>query len=391
MAFSFNLSFGNPVTEPLSVERDNTGNWFYTIFGSRAGNKTFKTEQEKIDIILSNPACLKVFAINCDLFSLGKINTKDTEDYLRTLRRTPNYKQTWTQWEWDYMFWTMMGTAYLWKTGGKLLNDSNTLQWLNPAKIEWKSSTVNRLMDFILTKATYKEVTSDTIKYHLGNGKFQYIRLDEITPLHDLSSTTNNNFYKGISRVDALYKIISNSEQALDAKGINLEFSRKFIVSGANDENDVTKLPLSTDEREAIRERVRGGKSEIITKSPVTINRFITDMAALKLDEAYWADYYNIGSMFNIPKDILEIYNAKATTYENQEKSIVRHIEYVLKPKGQELTNALESMLDIEDTEMTWERLACYQVFEKEKQEVIKLKLENAILAKESKIKITDL
>jgi len=390
----FNLNFGfgnNSINEPVSVEKDNAGNWFYTMFSSKNRSKRFVTEKEKIETILSSPACLKVFALNCDLFSLGKINTKETSEYLKTLRKKPNYKQNWTQFKWDYMFWTMTGTAYLYKSGGRLLNDSNTLQWLNPANLVWEGTLLNRMKDFIFTKATFKEIMSSTVKYNFGNGKSKYIPLDEITPIFDLSNGMSDNFYQGVSRVDALYKIICNSEEALDAININLEFSKKFVVSGKQDPSDVTKVPMGIQEKEDIETKVRGGKSVHAMRSQIDIKRFVDNISALKLDDAYSNAYYNIGSMFGIPKDILEVYNQKGTTYENQEKSIVRHIEYTLKPKGKNLTDVLEDVLDINDTEMVWSDMACYQVFEKEKQEVIALKLENAILAKENDIKIDDL
>jgi len=390
MGFNFNISFGNP--QPLSV--DNTGkDWMYWMFSSRGIKNTMLTPQQKIKVILSNPACLKVFALNADLFSLGKINTESQEDYLKTLRKSPNYKQNWTQFKWDYMFWNMMGTAYLWKTGGRLFNDQNTLQFLNPANLDWKPSTVQKMMDLILTKATYKDIMGEVVKYQFGNGKAKYIPLSEITPLHDLSSGMNDNFYIGISRIDALYKIIVNSEEALDAKNINVRYSGKWMVSGKQDPNNVNELPLGDDEKIAIESSVNGSKQVHANKSMIDIKRFTDNMAALKLDEAYWSDYYAIGSMYGIPRDILEAYvtgGKGGSTYENQEKSLVRHIEYCMKPKGQDLTDAIENVLDIDDTFMTWQHLACYQVFETERQNVVKLKLENAILAKENKLKLAD-
>ena len=392
MAWNLNFSFGNIQNVPLNVEKDTQGNWFYTLFSSRGNAKRFVSERQKLNAILNNPACLKVFALNCDLFSLGKINTKDQKEYLKTLRKKPNFKQGWAQFYWDYMFWSMTGTAYLWKSGGKYLNDSTTLQWLNPSNIIWEQSIINRLKDLIFTNATYKEVMSQSILYRLDNGKQKYIPLNEITPLYDLSSSMNDNPLQGVSRLDALYKVICNSEEALDAKNINLEFMRKFIVTGTQDPNNVSQLPLGEKEKESVEEKMRGNQYSVhAMKSQIDIKRFVDDMNKLKLDEAYSNDYYTIGIMFGIPRDILEAFNQKGTTYENQEKSIVRHIEYSLKPKGENLTDALEDILEIEDTEMTWDHLACYQVFESERQNVINLKLNNAILAKENGIDIEKL
>lgn len=385
----FNLSWLG--RQPLAVTKDIAGNWFYTMFSSRGNQHQFLSADRKLQMILRSPACMTIFTLQADMFSLGKVNSKSTPEYLKTLRKTPNYKSGWTQFYWDYMFWQMMGTAYLWKSGGRLLNDANTLQWLNPAYLMWDPSIVTKMMDFIFTKATYKEISSQKVRYTQGNGKVKYIPLDEITPIHDLSSNMNDNYYVGISRVDALYKIINNSEEVLDADNINIVFSRKWMVSGKQDPNNVTELPMTEPEKRDIEDKIEMGKSVQANKSQIDIKRFTDNMAAQKFDDNFSAKLYMIGKMYNIPRDIIEAYSssAKGATYENQEKSMVRHIEHSLKPKGDELCDALEGILDIEPIEMSWAHLACYNVFEIEKQNIVKLKLQNAILAKENELDLS--
>lgn len=350
-------------------------------------------------MVLRSPACMTIFTLQADMFSLGKINsspkdktTKSIPEYLKTLRKTPNYKSGWTQFYWDYMFWQMMGTAYLWKSGGRLLNDSNTLQWLNPAYLMWDPSIVTKMMDFIFTKTTYKEITSQKVRYTQSNGKVVYIPLDEITPIHDLSSNMNDNYYVGISRVDALYKIICNAEEYLDANNINIRFSGKWMVSGKQDPNNVTELPMAEHEKRDIEEKIDAGRNVQANKSAIDIKRFTDNLAAQKFEDGFSAQLYIIGKMFNIPRDIIEAYtsSSRGATYENQEKAMVRHIEHTLKPKGEELCDALETILDIDEIEMSWSHLASYNVFEVEKQNVVTLKLNNAILAKENGLKIDD-
>ena len=70
---SFNFSWGNQ-SKPLSVERNNDGNWFYKMFSSSTRLKKGISDSKKLDIAFENPAFLKVLTLNCDLFSLGKIN-----------------------------------------------------------------------------------------------------------------------------------------------------------------------------------------------------------------------------------------------------------------------------------------------------------------------------
>lgn len=386
----FNLNwFGR---QPLAVTKDAGGNWFYTMFSSRGNQHQFLSADQKLRMILRSPAAMTIFTLQADMFSLGKVNSEKTPEYLKSLRKTPNYKSGWTQFYWDYMFWQMMGTAYLWKSGGRILNDSNTLQWLNPAYLMWDPSIVTKMMDFIFTKATYKEITSQKVRYTQSNGKVVYIPLDEITPIHDLSSNMNDNYYVGISRVDALYKIICNSEEYLDANNIGIRFSGKWIVSGKQDPMNVQQLPLGDDEKRSIEDQIDSGKNVQANKSAIDIKRFNEELKKQGFDDGFAAQLYLIGKMFNIPRDIIESYssNSRGATYENQEKAMVRHIEHTLKPKGEELCDALETILEIEPIEMTWNHLASYNVFEVEKQNVITLKLNNAILAKTNGLKIDD-
>jgi hypothetical protein len=384
MGFNLNFSFGN--NAPQIVERDLSGNFFYELINQNANVSKFKNDKEKLNVILSNPAALKVFALNCDLFSLGKINTLTETDFLYTQRKKPNFKQNWTQFLWDYMFFMQLGTAYLW-TPNNQLNETSPIQWLNPANIEFDTNIVDKLNSLILSKITYSDIIKGTIKYNIGNTS-KVIPISEITPFYDLTNSVSDNHFKGVSRLDALYKVISNSENALNAKNINLEFSQKFVATAKND--SLESVNMTDVEKRNIEGVVRSSKSVHAIKKPIDIKRFVDDIARLKLDECFYNDYFMIGSMYGIPKDILES-NLKGSTYENQEKATNRHVEYVLKPKGQLLTDTFEEKFNYSELFMSWEHLAFNQVFEKERQEVIKLKLDNKILADANNINLDEL
>jgi hypothetical protein len=384
MGFNLNFSFGN--NAPQTIERDLSGNFFYEVLNQNANLSNFKNDKEKLNVVLSNPAALKVFALNCDLFSLGKINTPTETDFLYSQRKKPNFKQNWTQFLWDYMFFMQLGTAYLW-TPNNQLNETSPIQWLNPANIEFDTNIVDKLNSLILSKITYSDIIKGTIKYNIGNTS-KVIPISEITPFYDLTNSISDNSFKGISRLDALYKVISNSENALNAKNINLEFSQKFVATAKND--SLESVNMTDVEKRNIEGVVRSSKSVHAIKKPIEIKRFVDDIARLKLDECFYNDYFMIGSMYGIPKDILES-NLKGSTYENQEKATNRHVEYVLKPKGQLLTDTFEEKFNYSELFMSWEHLAFNQVFEKERQEVIKLKLDNKILADANNINLDEL
>lgn len=378
MAGRFSLFTWESIQQPLSVERDVNGNWWYELYNSN-NKATLLSDKQKIKVVLTNPAVLKVFKLNCDMFSLGKINQYNGNDlaevdYLYSLKKKPNLRQTWTQFLWDYMFWKMTGTAYLWRSSN-VLNESTQLYWLNPANIDWENGK-GKFSKFLFSKLGLNKEQAETIKYTFDDGSTSRIPLSQITPFFDLSNGIGGNWYVGNSTLDALYKVIHNSELSLDAKAINLEFSAKFMVNGKNSIDDISNLPMGETEKLDIENNLRGKKKVHAVKTPIDIKRFVDDIARLKLDESFYNDYFMIGSIYGIPRDVLEA-NLRGSTYENQEKATGRHVEYCLKPSGQVLTDELEALFGFESLKMEWNHLLFNQVFEKDKADRQGIQLDN--------------
>lgn len=390
MGFFFNIGFGGNQREPLNIETDIAGNIFYTMFSSSTALGKAIPDADKLRVVLNNPALLKVISLDCDIFSLGKINQYQDEklkqiDFLYSESKKPNLLQNWTQFNWDYKFWLdIFGTAYLYNpNNSKVLSDSSNIQWLNPCNFDWDSSLIQKLQALILSKQTYNDIFKSSVRYRFDNGDVKWIKLNEITPFYDLTNAGSNNPLKGYSRVDALYKVIKNSELSLDAKAINLEFAQKFLVAGKADPDNAMQKIMGEDEKLDIETKVRSNKNIHAVKSMIDIKRFVEDIAKLKIDESFYNDYFMFGTMFNIPRDILEA-NLRGSTYENQEKSMARLVEYCEAPKGQMLTDWFENQYDYQDIRMSWAHLMFNQVFEKERAEQIGIKLDNIIKAKES-------
>ena len=65
-----------------------------------------------------------------------------------------------------------------------------------------------------------------------------------------------------------------------------------------------------------------------------------------------------IGSMYNIPKEVLDAYLQKST-FENQEKARGAHVEQALQPKGSDLMDTIERMFGYNnvgiDLQINWD------------------------------------
>lgn len=388
--FGINISWGNQ-KQPLSVERDNEGNWFYMMFKGGLKSKKGLSDSDKLDLAFENPAFLKVLTLNCDLFSLGKINSYENNklkeiDVLYSVKKKPNYFQTWTKFNWEYLMYRMIfGYSVLRIVGNDL--SRATLYWLNPARMDYNGKEFSRI---VFSEAQFNSLRKKTIKYQHLDGKWEDIPLTELEFIQDLSNTYNSNFLIGRSRMDALLDVISNSGQSIRAKGGNLDFADKFLVSGQHDPENVTGLPMSEDDKRSAESILKGNKRVHAVKSKVDINRFTDNLANLKLDDSYIHDLYVIGSMYGTPREVIDA-NVKGSTYENQEKATGKHVEYSLKPAATALTDVLEERFDYQDLRMEWSHLSFNQVFEKDKADRQGIQLDNLQKAINLGVEIPDL
>jgi len=87
--------------------------------------------------------------------------------------------------------------------------------------------------------------------------------------------------------------------------------------------------------------------------------------------------------MFNIPSDLIDLIVKGGVFNEGKEKSLGLYVYYTLVPMLQKLTDILEVIFDEEDLRPSFSHCPFNKVFEKEKQEDIKLQLENLKIAQE--------
>lgn len=385
----WNNLWGEPITERWGND------WF--IFDPSADFNYYAQDKKKIAAVFTNPAVLKVFKLQCDMFSLAKpyvyLNGREkVNDPVLNLFKYPNPFQQKSQLLWDYMFWKMIGNAYIYVDSDSVQSDSNKIYFLDPAKMNFPQYMVDMRDKIVLSDATLKEINNQLITYTYADGTTQKMKWGRISVVSDLSNGVGN-WFKGPSTIDAMYEIISSSAKSIKSKKINVDFAGKYMVAGQADPTNVTQLPLSDTEKQDIESKMNGRKTVHAVKSMIDIKRFVERADIIsELDASYWDDYFKIGSLFNIPKDVLEA-SLKGATFENQEKATARHVDYTLAPAGELFTNSFERRFGYTNREivLSWDHLPFTQAFAKDRAATDKLKTEALLNLMKAGVKIEEI
>lgn len=364
-----------------------------------ASFNNYGTDKLKIQAVFTHPAVLKVFALNCDIASLGEIyiykNDKEQkEDAALSRFESPNPFQTKQQYLWDYMFWTMIGNAYLFTNDKGIESDYTKQYFLDVSKMEWPLKIQNDCDKLILSKGAERDLLNQEITYRYNDGTSIKIKLKDISHFSDLTNGVGN-WFKSPSRLDALYKVISNSEASLDSLNINIRYAGKYMVAGQADPNNVTQLPMGEPEKQDIETKMNGEKSVHAVKSMVDIKRFVENIANLKLDESYANSYYIIGTMFGIPRDLLEAYWKDGAKFNNQSVALSRHITYGIQPKMNNLASDRTKKFDLasqgKKVVISYDHLPVMQANAKDEADTMKVKTETLILLIDAGVKLTEI
>ena len=344
--------------------------YFYTLLSNAVNWGKKSTEKEKITAVLENPAALFIFLLLPELFSLGVWKlTKDDKliekHPLLDLLRKPNPMQSGDQFLWDYMFKRKLGTANLY-IDSKVVSPKNKLYFLDSDVLKFPVWFENNSKRLILSDETIKEMNKKELTYDDKNQSFKF-PYEKLVQFFDISNGING-WFNSPSRVDAIYKIIDNSEKALQSKNINVEFSSKFLVSGKVSVEDTSKMPMGQEDKGSIRQSMRSKENVFPIKTQVDINRFIESGQIIsELDKSFMNDAFIIGKMLNIPKDVIEMLGD--STYENQEKARASVISYCINPDANDLAQKILDYFDMNEyqLELDYSYLPFVQVFESEK------------------------
>lgn len=390
MGFNINLSFGRSFNTPEFAERDSSGNWFMQLFSNISKANKIKTAKHRFDAVMNNPAVLINFRLISDLGSLGRVhsfkgNVINQTDFLYTIRKKPNYFQSWEQFFKDYYYWVNMGTAYLYdSTTANIPSDVDQLYWLHPHRLEFSPEQKKALGGLIDGKSDYRKLMSSQVTYHQPNGSKKQIPLAHVKPFFSLSNGLSGNWFEGDSFLDALYKIIANSDSSLDSLGTNLKYSQKFGVSAKTDKQNLNDFPTMGDtEKSDVEQKIASKKEVTVSKSPLNIEPFVKNLSNLKLDEIFLTQYFIIGKTLGIPRDVSEAYLSGGATFENQDKSFIKFISTGLQPLGDMLVAHFMDSWKFEDLQITWKHLPAYQSVKNEQETSRKTALENLKIAME--------
>lgn len=373
---SFSFQWGN--NNPTQPTVDKSGNWFYSILDSFTKSKGFKNQEQKLNIVLNNPAALKVLSFIADVGSQVEIIQNEDKDFLTKQAKQPNDWQGWADLHWDVNFWRAMGAAYVYV-------DNNVFYTLVPSRIEFSAKQKKDFGQLTFSKYgenAQRNIKKGRFKYKNENGSTQLLEIKNLHILSDLSNSICGNWLNIPSRIDALYKVVSNSNAALESKGVNLHYTKKFIVSGQNDPKNISKLPMDGDEQKSINELANTKNNLIGVKNPVTATHLVSNISQLKLDDSYISDLTVIANMFGITKDVLAILS-KGSTYENYEKAMALYISYTQTPNDIQLTELYERIFDVTDLKPSYAHLSFNSVMEVDKINNQKIELESLKMAQE--------
>lgn len=183
--FSNIFGFGNQIAEKW-------GNDIF-LFDPNADFSNFTNDRLKVAAVFCNPAVLKVFKLQCDMFSQGEVyvyrNGKQLDnDPFLSLINNPNPFQQKSQFLWDAMFWKMIGNAYCYVDSNSVTSESNKLYIMDSGKMLFPAD-MNKYKDMlVLSGATMDAINKLQINYSYSNGGTQLINWGNITHVPDLSN-----------------------------------------------------------------------------------------------------------------------------------------------------------------------------------------------------------
>ena len=392
--------FGSNRNNILSVERDRSGNFFYTLFDGKSNAKKHKTIQaynqtyalhRVIDLIKDTGKLA-----NINLYENGKLKTTN---YLYQVKQKPNPYQTWTDFVEEFVFWYSLGNVYFWKPNTTFAKNQN-YYFLDYSNFD--DDTIKKFKKFGKKLSNQnsneflKEFGNHIIKYKYSDNETQNIPLKEVVIIP--SGINTDSWFLENNKIESIQKLISNSEDTLDSKNINIHFSKKYVAyQGVNKEDLAQQITgLGKTERDDIKSKVMSNEPLHVSGSNnLEVKRFIDNLKNLGFDESFLNDYLLIGMFFNVPLEILgDFLRGKGLSSQGdaKEKAMIQFVDMCLMPILQKLTDVLELKLTdnqevkAEFTHLWFMKVAVKQQAEQRKADLDALKIAKDLGLEESKV-----
>ena len=365
---------------PSYVERDSSGNFFYSFIDKMLGNKG-KSVNDTTAYSLSNPSLLMVRKFIADYGSLAKIhafknNKLFAEDYIYEIAKRPNPNQTWTELIWQYFFYACAENVYLYA-------QNNVVYLLKRENIDLSSKQLDDYKRLYFSNSTRKNTLKGSFNYKNEDGSKTPLKLENLYIIDCMSGITGD-WFNGANVITSIKGIVDNSTEAIESKGRNLFYTKKILVSGnQTDAQRLTNGTMSPQEQKSVTDTLLSNKPIHSVKDNLDVKQLVSNLKQLGLDDSFNADFSKLTRMFNIPSDLIDLITKNSVFNEGKEKSLGLYVYYTLVPMLQKLTDVLEIVYNQEDLRPSFSHCPFNKVFEKEKQEDIKLQLENLKVAKE--------
>lgn len=370
------LSWVRNLNKPISVIRDSMGNWVYEMKNGKAIYNDCSIDQYALKTVIKIIADTGKLA-NINLYENNKLKQKN---YLYFYQNKPNVFQSWTDFIEDYLYRISLGTVYMYKNP---LGSFNAHYFLDYKEFDQKTK---KYFDDFEKKLIFSEnLPKENHIIYYGDKK-QEIKLKDVIIIHNEPPTEY--WYKNEKSLEAIRKIVGNSESGLDSKNINLHFLQKFLLfqKAGKDDMQLQVNGLSTTEREDIEKKLLSTRSlHVSGKSDLELKRMVDNFKSLGIDEAISNDLVLLAVYFNVPIELVaDRGQGLSSQGEAKQKAFVQLITMAIQPKLQKLTDVLEFDLGKnEEVRADFNHLPFMGVLRKENAEQLKLNLESLKIAQE--------
>lgn len=323
---------------PMRVERNRSGQFTYTFLD---GN-SFVDNGKYLELYLCNPVLSTIVNFASTYYSQMKIthldskgNVIENSPYIQLLKN-PNYFQSQQDFFFQQnVFLSVTGNDYIYQIKPFTNEVPKAIYNLIPNQINFND--IHKINKFVVTNNDKKLIDEKQLIYTLDNKEY-YIPLKSIIPTYDLTNgIINNSFIQSQSRVKAIAHVLHNINRNLEAKGINLEMSKKYIGVNSGDGNEAQLQP---DDKNSI-ERSLGSKNVLLTnRASIDFKHLVSNMKQLYLDEQLSSDFNTCLLAFGMNKNVINPF-LKDSTFENQVQGLISYIQNTTQNQADNTMNSL--------------------------------------------------